>query len=249
MHGTCLITGATGGIGRACVRRFLAGGYEVIATGRSARALQSLAAEQDAMGRLHTELLDVTDRARVSAVFAAAGTLAAFVDSAGVCRQARLDEDHADQVWDEVIGVNLQGAYNCLRAAARVMADEGSIALVSSGLGKNARAAYGAYCAAKHAVLGLTKCAALELAPRNVRVNAVCPGWVDTPMSRADLVASAERRGAPPEQLRREALADLPLGRMVTPHDVAELIAFLCSTRARAITGQAYNVSCGEFFN
>lgn len=243
---TCIVTGATGGIGRACVRHLLASGHEVLATGRSERALEALLSESQAGGKLRATPLDVTDRSRVRATFAEE-PFDVFVDCAGICGQARLDEDSADEVWDDVIGVNLQGAYNCLSAAARTIRAGGSIVLVASGLAKNARAAYGAYCASKHAVLGLTKCAALELAPQQVRVNAVCPGWVDTPMSRADLAVSARRRGITDKQLRSEAVADIPLQRMVAPDDVAELIAFLSSSRASGITGQAYNISCGEF--
>ena len=117
--------------------------------------------------------------------------------------------------------------------------------VVSSGLGSRARPAYGAYCASKHAVEGLVKCAALELAPR-VRVNAVSPGWVDTPMSRADIEATARRGDMRAETLRSEISAGLPLGRPVNADEVANLVLFLASPAAAAITGQSYRISCGE---
>ncbi|MFW5967701.1 MAG: SDR family NAD(P)-dependent oxidoreductase, partial [Persicimonas sp.] len=196
-----------------------------------------------------THVLDVTVQQDVEALVEEIGPLDVLVANAGICRQARLDDDDSDQVWHETMDVNVNGVYYCLKAAAKTMPEGGSIVTVSSGLGKNARAAYEAYTASKHAVLGLTKCVALELAERNIRVNAVCPGWVDTPMARADSAESARRRGIDTEAFRAEALEGIALGRMVDPEDVAHLIRWLCSDEASAITGQSYNISCGEFFN
>ncbi|MEZ4465674.1 MAG: SDR family oxidoreductase [bacterium] len=109
------------------------------------------------------------------------------------------------------------------------------------------RAGYGAYCAAKHGVLGLVRSAALELAPRGITVNAICPGWVDTPMAQADLGRASERSGLPVGALRAEARAGIPLGRFVEPAEVAALVAFLSGPQAAMITGEAWNLSGGEF--
>lgn len=246
MSRTVLITGGSSGIGLETARAFIEAGDDVHIASRSA---DKLAAAKAALGPATTHELDVTDQDAVEALVDELGPLDVLVASAGVCLQARLDDHDSDQVWRKTMDINVNGVYYCLKAAARAMPEGGSIITVSSGLGKNARAAYEAYTASKHAVLGLTKCVALELAARGIRVNAVCPGWVDTPMSRADSAEGARRAGVETDEFRAEAIAGIPLGRMVDPADVAELIAFLCSEKARAITGQSYNISCGEFFN
>lgn len=246
-----LITGGSSGIGLETARAFVENGDTVHIASRSADKLQAAKAELAGAnaGEVHIHPLDVTDQAAVDTLMVELGALDVLVANAGVCLQARLDDDNTDEVWRTTMDVNVNGVYYCLKAAQKTLRDGGSIVTVSSGLGKNARAGYEAYTASKHAVLGLTKCVALELAPRGIRVNAVCPGWVDTPMSRADSAEGARRAGVETEEFRAEAIAGIPLGRMVEPADVAELIAFLCSPKAGAITGQSYNIACGEFFN
>ena len=246
MSRNILITGGSSGIGLETARAFVENGDTVHIASRSADKLEAAKAE---LGDVEAHQLDVTDQAAVDRLIAHIGPLDVLVANAGVCLQARLDDDDTDRVWQTSMDVNVNGVYYCLKAAQKTLKDGGSIVTVSSGLGKNARAGYEAYTASKHAVLGLMKCVALELAPRGIRVNAVCPGWVDTPMSRADSAEGARRAGLATEEFRAQAIDGIPLGRMVEPADVAELIAFLCSSKASAITGQSYNIACGEFFN
>ena len=244
-----LITGGSSGIGLATARKLLTEGERVIICGSGRDRLDAALTELGELGVVEGHVVDVTDQAAVERLFDEVGPVDTVVANAGVCLQARLDDPDSDAVWQRTMEVNLHGVYYTLKAAAATMPDGGSIVAVSSGLGKNARAAYEAYTASKHAVLGLMKCVALELAPRQIRVNAVCPGWVDTPMSQADIVASAARAGVTPQAFRDQAVAEnIPLGRMVSADDVAELIWWLTSDAASAITGQSYNISCGEFF-
>ncbi len=241
-----VITGGSSGIGLQTARAFLDCGDEVVICGRDAEKLR---AAKEELGSVETYSLDVSEQKAVEAFFEAMGPVDVLVANAGVCRQARLDDANSDEVWHQSFEVNVHGVYYCLKAVQRQMPDGGAIVTVSSGLGKNARAGYEAYTASKHAVLGLTKCVALELAPRKIRVNAVCPGWVDTPMSRADAKEGARRAGRVEEEFRKSAIDAIPLGEMVAPEEVADLIFFLASSKASAITGQSYNISCGEFFN
>lgn len=241
-----VITGGSSGIGFAAARNFAEQSDQVVICGRDEEKLERAVAEVEGLSAAQ---VDVSDQAQVEEFFERVGPVDVLVANAGVCEQARLDDDDSDDVWRRAMQINVDGVYFCLKAVSKTMPDGGNIITVSSGLGKNARAGYEAYTASKHAVLGLTKCVALELAPRSIRVNAVCPGWVDTPMSQADVVESARRAGVDAEDFRRAAVGSIPLGKMVVPQDVADLIAFLASEKAGAITGQSYNISCGEFFN
>lgn len=244
-----LITGGASGIGFETARKFVEAGDHVIICGRDRARLDAARDELSSLGEVEAHVLDVVDQSSVEALFAALGPLDVLVANAGVCLQAGLDDIESDEVWRRTLDVNLNGVYYCLKAAQGTMPEGGAMVTVSSGLGKNARPRYEAYTASKHAVLGLTKCVALELAPRKIRVNAVCPGWVDTPMSQNDSAEGARRAGLETEDYRRQAVAAIPLGRMVEAEDVAELIFFLCSLAASAITAQSYNISGGEFSN
>jgi NAD(P)-dependent dehydrogenase (short-subunit alcohol dehydrogenase family) len=241
-----VITGGSSGIGLEAARLFVEAGDEVIICSSDA---EKLARANEELPEARAHVLDVADQKAVEALFEAVGPVDVLVANAGVCLQAGLEDADSDEVWRRTMDVNLNGVYYCLKAAQGQMPAGGAMVTVSSGLGKNARARYEAYTASKHAVLGLTKCVALELARRDIRVNAVCPGWVDTPMSRADAATSARHAGMDEDSFRRQAIEAIPMGRMVTPEEVARLIFFLCSPAASAITAQAYNISCGEFSN
>ncbi len=240
-----IITGAGSGIGREVVSMLVGMGYEVWALGRRQEALVETAHLSGSPDQVHVLSADV---ASAESMKNALGNLSfdVLVASAGICKQASLDDPNADEVWREVMSTNVDGVWNTFRSAR--LNDNGRAVVVSSGLGKNARAHYTAYTASKHAVLGMTKCFALELAERGIRVNAVCPGWVDTTMSRGDLVRTAQENGTTPEAEYAAAVEPIALKRFVMPAEVSQLIGFLVSDASSAITGQSYNISCGEFF-
>ncbi|MCP4199213.1 MAG: SDR family oxidoreductase [Proteobacteria bacterium] len=244
-----VVTGAGTGIGRATSALLLAQGFEVVTIGRTAAPLEQLVRDMGDLGRRLMPLsLDVRDGSALGDALSNVGPVDALVANAGVCKQSRIDDPDADAIWRELISINLDGVWQTFRAALPYLKPDGRAVVVSSGLGKLGRAGYGAYTASKHGVIGLVKCLAKELAPKRITVNAVCPGWVDTEMAKRDLVRTAEEEGTTFDQAKKAALEGIPLGRFVEADEVAKLICWLVSENAAAITGEAYNISCGEFF-
>jgi NAD(P)-dependent dehydrogenase (short-subunit alcohol dehydrogenase family) len=241
-----LVTGASSGIGEAVARRLARRGDRVALGGTDELAIARLGAELGDRGVPF--VIDLADRVRVAAMVRAAPPIHTLALCAGICRTARLDEDPVDTVWNEVLAINLHSVYTVIKAAAPRMEHGGRIVVISSGLGKLGRPGYAAYCASKHAVLGVVKCVAKELAPRQITVNAICPGWVDTPMARADLARRADEELRVEAAVRADVEAAIPIGRMVAADEVAALVEWLASPAAAAVTGEAYNMSGGEFF-
>jgi NAD(P)-dependent dehydrogenase (short-subunit alcohol dehydrogenase family) len=244
--GLSVVTGGSHGIGRAVALQLAARGDRVLACGTDEAALAALGRESG--GKVTGLALDVSDRAAVYRELSALGPIHAVIASAGVCETAGLEQDPDDAIWHRVLDVNLNGLYYTLKAAAPQLQQGGRVVIVSSGLGKLGRARYHAYTASKHAALGLMKCLSKELAPRGITVNAVCPGWVDTRMARRDIELAALNDGVSREQALAQAVSGIAIGRFVTPEEVASLITYLTSAGAAAITGEAYNISGGEFF-
>jgi NAD(P)-dependent dehydrogenase (short-subunit alcohol dehydrogenase family) len=243
-----VVTGAATGIGHAVARRFLEGGFVVVGVGRREEALDEARRSFGELGRAFRCIaLDVRDGAALSAALRPYDAIDVVVANAGIVRQAKLADRDAAAAWRDVLSINLDGVFNTLQAVEPRLTRGGRVIVVSSGLGKLGRAGFGAYAASKHGVLGLARCLALELAPRGITVNAVCPGWVDTDMARSDLARFAVDRGRALAEIEAEAIARIPLGRFVTPAEVAHLVGWLASEEAAAITGQAFDISGGEF--
>jgi NAD(P)-dependent dehydrogenase (short-subunit alcohol dehydrogenase family) len=245
------ITGAGTGIGRAVALRVAAEGGSVSLFGRREAPLQEVAAEVEAQGGgVFWRSADVRDAAALGAGLdagvAALGPLHAFVANAGVGGPNR--PGPADR-FDEIIGINLAGTYHSLRAAQARLAVGRTTHLLSvaSVLGRIGVPGYTAYCAAKAGILGLTRALAAELAGRDVQVNAICPGWVDTEMAQEGLTLMARARKTSFEALREEELARVPLRRMNTPEEIAGVVAWLISDDGRGVTGQGIDVNGGAW--
>lgn len=236
-----LVTGASKGIGRAIARALAAGGATVIAGARGTNA-NAVADELVAAGaRAEAVALDVTDQAAidgaVSGILGKFGRLDILVNNAGITRdQLMLRMKRED--WDAVLATNLTGAYACSQAALKPMIKQrsGRIVNITSVVGQSGNAGQANYAASKAGLIGLTKALALEVASRNVTVNAVAPGLIDTDMTRA-ISAGAHDKWT--EQI--------PLKRLGTPEDVAAAVVFLASDEASYITGHVLAVNGGMY--
>ncbi len=246
---TILITGAGSGIGEQTALSLAEKGVQLILCGRRADRLADCAAACSARGAdVRVVAVDVRDRTAMCEALSAFPHISGIVASSGICARTELHRDDSDATFDDVMLTNVQGVWNTFRAVHDRLEDGARCVVVSSGLGKLARPGYAAYTASKHAVLGIMKCLALELAPRGIRVNAVCPGWVDTEMAMADLDYSAAEHGTTRAVEFASAVAAIPMKRFVKPGEVAQLIVWLMSDASAAITAQSWNISCGEFF-
>ena len=244
---TALITGAGSGIGRETAIYFAQKGYTVFAMGRSQPRLNETAALIGKAGRITPLCADATQIVALSDALRSLSRVDVLVVNAGICKQSAVHAPEADAVWHQVINTNLTGSWNTVHVTNDLLQKGGKVVLVSSGLGKLGRAEYTAYAASKHGLPGMMKCLALEWAHRKINVNAVCPGWVDTRMAQSDLQKSAVENHTSLNAERIRPTKSIPIGRFVTAKEVAALTGWLCSNNACAITGQAFNISGGEF--
>ena len=244
-----VVTGAGTGIGRAIARRLAREGASLTLLARDRKRLEETAAALDA--DVHVTSCDISDRARVDRVFAdaaaALGPVSALVAVSGL---GGPNADGPDDRFDELVRVNVNGTYYCCRAAARHLAhgpEARHLVVMSSILARIAVPAYTGYSASKAALLGLVRSLAAELAPANVQVNAICPGWVDTDMAWEGLDGIAAAAGTTREEAYRDAMGAVPLGRMSQPDDIAGTVAWLLSPDARGVTGQAIDQNGGAW--
>jgi NAD(P)-dependent dehydrogenase (short-subunit alcohol dehydrogenase family) len=219
-----LITGGSSGVGLAVARRVHKNGGSVALLARRPEPLQRVLAEfGDRAFAFPADVADPDAVARaVDGAFGALGTVDLVVNCAGVVKLAEL-ADLEPRVWQDTISVNLSGAFYVAREAALRMSS-GCIINLGSELSTLGMGCYVHYCASKAGVIGLTKAMAAELAPRGIRVNAVCPGPVDTPMLEYEL-----RWFGDPARTRADALERVPLKRFATPEEVADAVMYLSS--------------------
>lgn len=236
-----LVVGGAGGIGRAVARRLHAEGAQVAVADLDAEGAATTANELGG----HAWRVDVTDPASVEAAVRstveAAGRLDAVCSTAGFLAAVDLDDLDLD-TWRRSLDVNLTGSFLLAKAAVGPLADSGagSLLLMSSTSGLVGSRGQVAYCAAKAGVVGLTQALSDELAPRGVRVNCICPGWIDTPFN--DPVWS---HGGGRAEAESQLLAGVPQRRQGSPEDVGAAAAFLLSDDAAYVTGTAFVVDGG----
>jgi NAD(P)-dependent dehydrogenase (short-subunit alcohol dehydrogenase family) len=246
MDRIALVTGAGSGIGRAAAIRLSQAGLRVVLASRGAGALAATAAA--CPGPTLAIPADVTDPSAVDGLFSRAehdwGAVEVLIVSAGAGYSARIERT-SDADWERMLDLNLTAPFRCLRRAVPDMraCGYGRVVVIASTAARIGEPYLAAYAASKHGVLGLVRAAAAELAGTGVTVNAVCPGFVDTAMTAATIGNIAEKTGRTTEQARSALEARQPIGRLITPEEVADAVWFCVASGA--ITGQAVNVDGG----
>lgn len=235
-----IITGAASGIGRATTRRFLGEGHAVLAVDQDAAGLEHLAGE--GADTMTADLADVDQRAMVCAAAKGADVL---VNSAGAIFTKDLLDVTIDE-WRRLFVINAESIFFLCQQVGPTMPAGSAIVNLSSSSAKLASTSeVGVYAATKAAILSITRSFAYRLAAQGVRVNAICPGVIDTPMQEKVLGGIAPQRGLTVDELSTARTSSIPLARPGTPEETANLISFLCSSEASYMTGQAINITGG----
>ncbi|HSR66709.1 MAG TPA: SDR family NAD(P)-dependent oxidoreductase [Acidobacteriota bacterium] len=245
-----VVTGGGTGIGKAIAVKLGSQGASVAICGRRQEPLELAVQEMQEQGiKAWQSTCDVSKLQDVERFFSQVenelGPVWCLVNNAGSSGVTKVSAPDFDR-WDTIIRSNIDSLYYATSHALKSMPDGGRVISLSSILGKFGVPGYTAYCTSKHAVVGFTRAVSLELAPRKITVNALCPGWVETDMAREGMEIGARANKTDYESFRKMALDQVPLGEMIVPDEVAELVAYLASAAARNLTGQSINICGGQ---
>ncbi|MFO0591406.1 MAG: SDR family NAD(P)-dependent oxidoreductase [Polyangiaceae bacterium] len=238
-----LVTGGGRGIGRAIALRLAEEGAHVVVVGRTAAEVDEVAD----LTRGTPLVLDVADRSAIEGARPRMGSVDVLVNNAGMAESAPLERT-TDEMWDRAFAVNVTSAFALCRALLppMVKAGWGRVINVASTAGLTGFAYTAAYCASKHAMVGLTRALALDVAKSGVTVNAVCPGWVRTRMTDEAIARIVSKTGRSEGEARHSLERMSPQGRLVEPQEVAHAVAMLCADGAGSIHGQTIVVDGGQ---
>ena len=235
-----LITGGGSGLGADLARGFSAAGAEVVVSGRRGDALARVA-----QNGIRAVQADVTDEASVKAMFTAAGPCDIVIANAGAADSAPMSRTTLAQ-WNAMIAVNLTGVFLTLRDGLAQMPGWGRLIAIASTAGLRGYSKIVPYAAAKHGVIGLTRSLALEIARKNITVNALCPGYLDTEMTDHSVAVIMEKTGRSETEARATLAAMSPQNRLIQPAEVTAAALWLCGPGSDAINGQAIAINGGE---
>lgn len=241
---TFIVTGAASGIGYAVCQKLLTAGYHIIAIDINHEGLNKLA--EQSPGLIETIQINLVDE---NAIANQLMPLLKEIKLQGIVISHGKDHDNEicdNDIWDSILATNLHSVQRLLSNVVPNIISGGRIVIISSILGKAGKKHNSAYCASKHALLGLTKSLALDLAERQITVNAVLPSWVDTPMLREGLEPQAKLLGCSTSALLRRIEKRIPLKRLVSPEDVAGAVMFFISSDAAMITAQGLVIDGGD---
>lgn len=239
-----LVTGGTRGIGLGAVRAFLEAGARVAINGRSGESVSDVIADLGYRDKLVAAPGDVSTvtgcHSIVNSAVSGLGGLDILVNSAGVAAYGAMEEVD-ENGWDSILDVNLKGTFFCIQAALPALRnDKGNVVNLASDAGLIGVPKLSVYCASKGGVVNMTRALALELAP-DVRVNCICPGYVDTDMVRRDGID----RASDPSEHEQTLISETPLKRIATPKEIGDAILYLASDEARFVTGAAFQIDGG----
>jgi 3-hydroxybutyrate dehydrogenase len=237
-----LITGGGSGAGAALALVFAEAGAEVVITGRRAEALADTAARH---ANIRAVQADVTDEASVAAMYAAAGVCDIIIANAGAADSATMAKTSLAQ-WHAMLAVNLTGVFLTFRDGLNQLPGQGRLIAIASTAGLKGYAKVAPYAAAKHGVIGMVRSLALETARKPITVNAICPGFLDTPMTDNSIQVIAEKTGKTLAEARAALEGLSPQNRLFQPSEVAAMALFLCGPGSDGITGQALTIAGGE---
>lgn len=248
-----VVTGATRGIGRTIALALAGAGADVAVSARTPADLDEIKASIEGLGRKTLAIpCDVTDPSAVTHrlagdVLDAWGGVDILVNNAGNAGSAKF-LNHPDELWHRMLAINLTSVYQVTKAFVPAMIEQkaGRIITIASIAGKVGGKYIAAYTAAKHGAVGLTRALAVELNAYNITVNAICPGYVDTPMTDASVANMVTRTGMTSEEARQALKRMSPQNRLIEPGEIASIAVFLALDTSKGITGQAINVDGGE---
>lgn len=241
-----LVTGGGRGIGAAVATRLAAVGARVVVCGRTRADLDALAASIDGVA-ITCDLADRADTDRMLAEVAALGRVDVLVNNAGAAESAPLAGTD-DAMWDRLLELNATAPFRVTRSLvpAMVAAGWGRVVTIASNAGLTGYGYTAAYCAAKHAVVGMTRALAVDLGRTGVTINAVCPGWVATQMAHQAIARIADKTGRGADAARDALTSMSPQRRLIEPAEVAHAVLMLCHTDARGIHGQTVVLDGGQ---
>jgi len=237
-----LITGGGSGAGENLALGFAAAGAEVVIAGRRLDALQSVAAKAKGIRCVQA---DVTDEASVKRMFAEAGAVDIVIANAGAADSAVMAKTSLDQ-WNAMLAVNLTGVFLTFREGLNQFQGWGRLVAVASTAGLKGYAKVAPYVAAKHGVIGMCRSLALEVARKPITVNAICPGFLDTPMTDHSVQVIAEKTGKTLAEARAALEGLNPQNRLFQPAEVTAAALFLCGAGSEGINGQTITIAGGE---